>query len=311
MNACTGPGRGLQVPGERRIKMLLHEDARYNWSIPSTAKAVSEKNFPRGSGSFRSPVDERAVFISMYHQLHCVETMGQELVSTRRSHWGHLQHCMNFLRELTLCRPDLTLEPGDFTKRDFAVERTGAVHTCRDADQLRSIAESDWRRWMTFWQDHPGLFGFIFSSFRVRFWELTTIRTQQDQASLRRKSHGWHGKARPLFDIRLIRTTIPSSSPRRTTLVYNTFVCISLTSTFLLATNALMWSLNSTTCHHRAACSRQQCAPWVCLVAALSPLMTSNARQGLTADSPPLPSTTRCSPSRSRRLNSVGAYLWL
>src|SRR5688572_23571064 len=113
--------------------MLMQEDSRFNYSTPELAKKTAGKNFPRGSGSFRSPTDQQAIFVSMYHQLHCVETMGEELISTHRSHWGHLQHCMNFLRELALCRPDLTLELGDFTQRNFDIERTGAVHTCRDS----------------------------------------------------------------------------------------------------------------------------------------------------------------------------------
>lgn len=138
-----------------RVRLMVEETTRYNYSTPE-ATAEGRRGFPRGSGSFRLNGDNRAVFLSMYHQLHCVETMGQELIKTNKSHWPHLQHCLNFLREIALCRPDLTLEAGDFTQRNFRTERMGATHVCRDWTTLHDIADTNWLGWSDFMNQHPG-----------------------------------------------------------------------------------------------------------------------------------------------------------
>jgi hypothetical protein len=44
----------------------------------------------------------------------------------------HVQHCLGYLRALALCASDITLEPGDFTRRDFAAEGSGQTHECTD-----------------------------------------------------------------------------------------------------------------------------------------------------------------------------------
>lgn len=48
----------------------------------------------------------------MFHKLHCLEKMRIFLDDPSRKDvgWGHQQHCMNYLRQVVLCRGDLTLE---------------------------------------------------------------------------------------------------------------------------------------------------------------------------------------------------------
>ena len=80
------------------------------------------------------PGTNRALFSSMFHQLHCIGLFAKEtLVASEgwERDW-HVQHCFNFVREMILCHPDLTLEPGNFLEKNYTVERTGAVHICRD-----------------------------------------------------------------------------------------------------------------------------------------------------------------------------------
>lgn len=59
----------------------------------------------------------------------------------------HLEHCLNYLREVALCAADITLEPGDFTERNFDLHRTGATHMCRDPKRLYELVENNWAEW--------------------------------------------------------------------------------------------------------------------------------------------------------------------
>lgn len=55
----------------------------------------------------------------MFHQLQCLDKMrswldsGEDEVEKDEEGWGDQQHCMNYLRQVFLCRGDLTLEPLD------------------------------------------------------------------------------------------------------------------------------------------------------------------------------------------------------
>ncbi|KAG0700586.1 hypothetical protein DFH29DRAFT_615412 [Suillus ampliporus] len=67
----------------------------------------------------------------MFHQLHCLRRF-REALTGQGSSQGHTHHCLNYLRQSTLCQADLTLEAGDFTTWDFTQRRVGATHVCRD-----------------------------------------------------------------------------------------------------------------------------------------------------------------------------------
>lgn len=74
-------------------------------------------------------------FISAaYHSLHCVYTFGRDMEKPNHlnetSH--HLVHCMMYLRQLFMCNADSTLEPGDFTAKNFTLDRMGVTRQCRD-----------------------------------------------------------------------------------------------------------------------------------------------------------------------------------
>lgn len=137
------------LPGEHdaQIRMQVEETVHYRHPNNGVSKEWFFAN-PQGAGSFRPATDAPTLFVTMLHQHHCVETFGEQLTRTNRTtDWGHLQHCMNFLRELSMCRPDLTLEPGDFTQRDFQTERFGAVHVCRNLDPVYDILNLNWKQW--------------------------------------------------------------------------------------------------------------------------------------------------------------------
>ncbi|THH29827.1 hypothetical protein EUX98_g4378 [Antrodiella citrinella] len=108
--------------------------------------------------------------LSMFHQLHCVDTLRKAIrgrggmrhhnahnhdnTTTNSNHleedWAeHSTHCLNYLRQTILCSADMTLEPEIPVEgtRDVG-EGTGVEHVCRDWTRVydfvdRNIAEWD------------------------------------------------------------------------------------------------------------------------------------------------------------------------
>ncbi|KAG7097756.1 hypothetical protein E1B28_005077 [Marasmius oreades] len=120
--------------------------------------------FPKGHGFVRLPsIDPEdpsghAFFaISMYHQLHCLNSFRRLTVSAAsgnvsQHHLDHAVHCLSYLRQLLLCHADVALEParpadtvnGGQTQ---AVYGEGTTHVCRDWAQVRAWAEDNYDEW--------------------------------------------------------------------------------------------------------------------------------------------------------------------
>ncbi|KAF9045155.1 hypothetical protein BJ165DRAFT_1475704 [Panaeolus papilionaceus] len=100
-----------------------------------------------GSGYLRLGPDDRLFAVSMYHQLHCVRMLNLAFAKSRIATPGHIQHCLNYLRQGALCNADLSLEPGNFENRNFEEQRVGATHTCRDWSVTYPIMEGNFVWW--------------------------------------------------------------------------------------------------------------------------------------------------------------------
>ncbi|THH08336.1 hypothetical protein EW146_g9027 [Bondarzewia mesenterica] len=115
---------------------LAGADALKQWA--STA--------PRSIGYVRLGAPQRTLCVSMFHQLHCLRALRLRIDEGVGS-LAHAQHCLNYLRQMVLCSPDLTLEPFDPLKRDFEVQRTGATHECRDWRTVYAEIDRNWDAW--------------------------------------------------------------------------------------------------------------------------------------------------------------------
>lgn len=119
--------------------MLAQESAHFDINSPASAEEWNSLT-PPGAGYVHLGPENRPFTISMFHQLHCLRTL-----STWNS--GHMQHCLNYLRQMILCNPDLTLEPADILDRDFETERVGSEHVCRDWSALYNEVIDNWETW--------------------------------------------------------------------------------------------------------------------------------------------------------------------
>ncbi|KAJ7914871.1 hypothetical protein B0H13DRAFT_2324871 [Mycena leptocephala] len=142
------------VPLAETVKMVVEESIHY--SLSPEARPAWYAAFPDGVGSVRLGLHHRTFFVSMYHELHCLQQFRDTLMDPYpqpNSKLSHLHHCLEYLRERALCQADLTLEPGDFTKRNFAEDRVGATHVCRDWNAVISKVDDNWNDWVSVWKE--------------------------------------------------------------------------------------------------------------------------------------------------------------
>ena len=102
--------------------------------------------FPPGGGFLRPDLDPvgRLYGFSMFHQLHCLNSLRMALessygVGSENSHhmhddkdsFDHLFHCIGYLRQGILCSADGTMEPESEHVKG-GVAGVGVVHQCKD-----------------------------------------------------------------------------------------------------------------------------------------------------------------------------------
>ncbi|TFK55504.1 hypothetical protein OE88DRAFT_627544 [Heliocybe sulcata] len=113
---------------------------------------------PLGHGFVRFGEGENQAYyaVSMYHQMHCLNSfrkMFNGRNASRTNHDGqHALHCLSYLRQMVLCSADITLEPA-FSARNVdgrktqAAYGTGVTHECRDWVQVRKHVEQNHEQW--------------------------------------------------------------------------------------------------------------------------------------------------------------------
>jgi len=129
------------------VAMVVEESAHYSLTDPEAGIEWLYTS-PPGTGSVRFGAENRTFFVSMFHELHCLRGFRHHFLGGKHSDKAHLQHCFNYLRQQILCHADLTLEPGDFTTRNFSENRIGATHTCQDWEAIYDYLTVNWDDWM-------------------------------------------------------------------------------------------------------------------------------------------------------------------
>jgi len=157
----------LPLKLERKVEMVVEESVHYvaGGLVESGGGGKDEWQYQRGfgfDGAARLGAQNRTFAVSLYHQEHCLLYFHAQLTESDRTgttttndssppgRFAHHQHCLNYLRQQALCHPDLTLEPGDFTTRDFEVDRVGQTHVCRDFDTAWDYNTERWLEWYHF-----------------------------------------------------------------------------------------------------------------------------------------------------------------
>ncbi|RDB23011.1 Oxidase ustYa [Hypsizygus marmoreus] len=116
---------------------------------------------PPGFGFVRMGSDSRLLCTTMFHELHCIEKMRLVLDDpfNRQISLPHQEHCMNYLRQLFLCKADMTLEPIATGHLDVIgpdvdssmMSGDGVVHTCGDWEVLYRYVGRNYLEWKATW----------------------------------------------------------------------------------------------------------------------------------------------------------------
>ncbi|KAJ7593594.1 hypothetical protein C8J56DRAFT_1043398 [Mycena floridula] len=85
-----------------------------------------------------------AYTVALFHQMKCLDILRERLISRKDdARIGLTQHCLNYLRQSIICRPNLHLES---TKDRMGLASKGYDAVCRDWTQVyAAAAESNHR----------------------------------------------------------------------------------------------------------------------------------------------------------------------
>lgn len=127
----------------------------------------------RNLGFIRLGPQKRFFGLSVYHQMHCIDTLREGLASKTMGGSGHgnthgkraphdhahdtahWAHCLNYLRQTVLCAADLTLEPEIEEGSQNVGEGLYVTHVCRDWSKVHAFVDDNWETW---WKEQSALF---------------------------------------------------------------------------------------------------------------------------------------------------------
>lgn len=94
-------------------------------------------------------LERRTFLLAMFHELHCMNTIRAAILDHDNARAGHhhVQHCLNYMRQLFLCAADATLEPHDFLDWDYERDRVGVTRQCRDWSAVYDGLGASWKAW--------------------------------------------------------------------------------------------------------------------------------------------------------------------
>ncbi|CAA7270031.1 unnamed protein product [Cyclocybe aegerita] len=122
---------------------------RKDRNYPLTSNDAWNTMIPPFLGQVRLGPKGRPYGISMYHQLHCLNSLRYTYMVARYNlepdpiaerSIAHTTHCFHVLRHSILCHADLTLVARNSTEE-------GESHRCRDWAQIRRFVEDNQAKW--------------------------------------------------------------------------------------------------------------------------------------------------------------------
>ncbi|KAJ7114042.1 hypothetical protein C8R44DRAFT_796149 [Mycena epipterygia] len=139
------------------VTMTLHESVHFalNASDPVAADEwVLYSSIPKGIGRTRLGPNQRVFVLTVSHQMHCLRRIHIALLNREDAlaNYGHVHHCLNYLRQTLLCEAADTLERGDFMERDYELERISDTLVCRDWEKAFEILDGKYEEWLS-WRD--------------------------------------------------------------------------------------------------------------------------------------------------------------
>ena len=134
------------------VQMSFDADSVHYGVFSDTAAQEWRSLLPSGGAVVRLGPDMQPYTVSMFHQLRCLDVIREGIVAY---HTGDTngpsailtKHCMNYMRQMILCRSSTRLENiRDISTRRHRVTNSGITYTCRDWNAVLEAAEENWSR---------------------------------------------------------------------------------------------------------------------------------------------------------------------
>ncbi|KAJ7589606.1 hypothetical protein C8J56DRAFT_784923 [Mycena floridula] len=125
--------------------MSIEDTIRYPLNS-SDADSQWESMIPTNGGIIYIGPDKKPYMLSIFHQLKCLDIVRHFYVDIVDDRDGGLdalaRHCLNYLRQMVLCRSDLRLESVQDPDGPHAVDMHGDL-TCSDWRELYARVEEN------------------------------------------------------------------------------------------------------------------------------------------------------------------------
>lgn len=124
--------------------LLTAEDTTHYQLYAADGASEWETQFPPGGGLVQLGPLNRTFDITMFHELRCLGRIRKAVTAqSPGTDPDRLQKCFNFLREMALCRADVTLE--DVLDAQHSVNHM-STHVCRDWTAVYDLARHNHER---------------------------------------------------------------------------------------------------------------------------------------------------------------------
>lgn len=137
------------------VKLSMENSVHYDIDTPL---GITEWNstLPSSGGMLYLGPDRRPFSISMFHQLRCLDILRAEIVlQAKRKESGETNrpasmlavHCMNYMRQMVMCRSNLRLES---VRKSAGAHVTVpyVTHKCKDWSRVYEAAETNWEEYL-------------------------------------------------------------------------------------------------------------------------------------------------------------------
>jgi hypothetical protein len=129
------------------VLMDVHNAANYELN-GTLADAQWATLIPEHGGIVRLGPDRTPFMLSMYHQLRCLDIMRRDYIAGSLSPPGEhetspsTRHCLNYIRQMVMCRGDRRLESVIDPFGEHAVQVRG-TQTCRNWEQVYAFVRGN------------------------------------------------------------------------------------------------------------------------------------------------------------------------
>ncbi|THU91409.1 hypothetical protein K435DRAFT_674203, partial [Dendrothele bispora CBS 962.96] len=126
--------------------MTLQKSTHYAFDSPH--KIMEQEwetlvDYPAGYGRVHLGSQKRMFLMTFYHQLHCVRELYRGIynIHDTSATFGHVDHCIQYLRQTLLCSATAILEEGDFME---SPESAGSDLFCWDWETIYQGIDASW-----------------------------------------------------------------------------------------------------------------------------------------------------------------------